>query len=229
MVIQISKQNIMSLTKQLLEANNASREKIPAEALAIMDKATGDLLQQSLSKSVISNGSELPIGELTNTKGEKVNISSFIGTKPLVISFYRGGWCPYCNIELKALQNSLSNFKELGAELIAITPETPDNSLTTKEKNELEFEVLSDINNIYAKSLGLVFEMPEDLIALYHQFGLHVDKHNENKSYELPMPATFVIDVHGKIILSFVKEDYTKRLDPNDIIASLQELKSIKA
>ncbi len=214
----------MSLTQQLLETNQGFREKVPTEALAIMDKATEDLVKKNLSKNAISEGAKLAEGELTSIKGEKINISKFIGNQPLVISFYRGGWCPYCNLELKALQAALPSIKELGANLIAITPETPDNSLTTKEKNELEFEVLSDLSNTYAKTLGLVFQMPEELKALYHQFGINVDQHNGDNNYELPIPATFVIDKSGKIVLSYIKEDYTKRLDPEDVIACLKSL-----
>jgi len=157
-------------------------------------------------------------------KQNKVSLTSF-DSEFLVISFYRGGWCPYCNLELKALQEILPELKELGADLIAVTPETPDNSLTTSEKNELSFSVLSDVNNTYAKSLGLVFQMPENLRELYHSFNLNVDVHNGNKDYELPMPATFIVNEQREIIYSFVPEDYTERLEPEIILNFLKSNK----
>ncbi len=214
----------MSLTTQLKEKLEANLKAIPADITEIMNNATEALKAESLAKKAFKEGDSILNAKLLNAQNKEIEIASLNSNGPLIISFYRGGWCPYCNLELKALQNALPKFKALGAQLIAITPETPDNSLSTAEKNELSFEVLSDLGNVYAKKLGLVFEMPEDLRAIYHQFGLDVPKHNGDNSYELPMPATFVIDPDGKIILSFVAEDYTKRLDPEVIISALEKL-----
>jgi len=115
----------------------------------------------------------------------------------------------------------LSDFEKKGAKLIAITPETPDNSLTTVEKNDLKFEVLSDIDNKLAKKIGLVFQLPESLQEIYNKFGLDLVKHNQNKDFELPMPATFVRNENNEVIYSFVDEDYTKRADILDILEVL--------
>jgi len=138
-----------------------------------------------------------------------------------IICFYRGGWCPYCNIQLSALQKALPEFEEKGANLVAITPETPDSSLTTAEKNALNFEVLSDIDNKLAKELGLVFQLPESIQTIYSQFGLDLVKHNQNEDYELPMAATFVLNENKEVVYRFVDEDYTKRADILDILAAL--------
>ena len=214
----------MTLTEKLLQANNANREKIPNEFLEIMDAATNDLKAKNLAESALKVGDTISNTTLPNAAGEEVALKNLWAEGPLVISFYRGGWCPYCNIELKALQESLSQFKELGANLVAITPETPDNSLTTSEKNELSFSVLTDKDNVYAKELGLVIQLPEDLIAIYNQFGINVEKHNGNTDNELPMPATFVVDTNGKVVYSFINEDYTKRGDVEDILTALKAL-----
>lgn len=182
-----------------------------------MTAATEALHEAELAKKAIQVGEKLPNFELVNVKNEKVSLADV--TKDFtVVSFYRGGWCPYCNLELKALQNILPKLEELNTGLVAITPETPDNSLTTSEKNELQFEVLSDIDNKYAKQLGLTFEMPEDLIEIYNDFNLDVQKYNGNSDYELPMPATFIINKDKEIVYSFVPEDYTERLDPKKIL-----------
>lgn len=212
----------MSLSEVLLAKKNATAQNLAPEKYAIMQASTEALIKESLSTKALQKGSKLPSFDLLNAKENKVNLESF-KSKFLVVSFYRGGWCPYCNVELKALQNILPELKELEADLIAISPETPDNSLTTSEKNELSFAVLSDVGNTYAKSLGLVFQMPEDLRALYHSFNLNVDAHNGNKDYELPMPATYVVNAEREVIYSFISEDYTERLEPSTILEVLKK------
>ena len=167
-------------------------------------------------------GDTLPAFNLPDVHGKDTSLESIAGAYTIV-SFYRGGWCPFCNMELKALQNILPQLSTLNTNLVAISPETPDNSMTTSEKNELEFTVLSDIDNAYAKSLGLVFQLPEDLRTVYHSFNIDVPKHNGNQDYELPMPATYIINNNREIIYSFVPEDYTERLDPETILDVLQK------
>ena len=200
----------MTLTETLLDYNTKGRARIPAETLEVMDAATQDLINKNLSKKSIKKGDTLTTAELINAKNEKINIDELLKKGPLVISFYRGGWCPYCNFELRALQGAFPQIKESGANLIAITPETPDNSLTTSEKNEIAFEVLTDTNNAYAKELGLVFKMPKALQEVYNSFGIDVEKHNGNSNFELPMPATLVVNSNKEVSYSFVSEDYTK-------------------
>lgn len=117
----------------------------------------------------------------------------------------------------------LPELKKLNGELIAITPETPDNSLTTSEKNELTFSVLSDIDNTYAKTLGLVFQLPKDLQDVYNDFGIDVKKHNENTNFELPMPATYIVNKDRQVIYSFVPEHYTERLEPEAILEVIKK------
>lgn len=212
----------MSLTEDLANKKAINKQNIPAEIWAIMDKSTNALKESSLSSKTLKKGAQLPNFSLSNSKGEQVSLQDFTANF-LVISFYRGGWCPFCNLELSALQGILPELKELNTDLVAISPETPDNSLTTSEKNELQFSVLSDIDNLYAKSLGLVFQLPEDLRKIYHSFNINVDKHNNNLDYELPMPATFIVNKNREILYSFAPEDYTERLDPKKIIAILTE------
>jgi len=165
----------------------------------------------------IQVGQTLPNFTLKNSNGESVSSNDF-NSDFLVVSFYRGGWCPYCNMELKALQNILPELKELNGELIAITPETPDNSVTTAEKNEISFPVLSDIDNAYAKQLGLAFQLPKELQDVYNDFGIDLVKHNENENFELPLPATYVVNKNREIIYNFAPVDYTQRLAPETIL-----------
>lgn len=212
----------MNLTAQLSAQKEKNEENIPADKWAVMEKSTRELQEQSLSLRALKVGDTLPVFTLSDVNHIKVSLNDFLEDF-IVISFYRGRWCPFCNFELKALQGVIPQLQQLNSALVAISPETPDNSLTTAQKNELEFTVLSDINNEYAKSLGLVFQLPEDLRAVYHSFNLDIPKHNQNNDYELPMPATYIVNKSREIIYAFVPEDYTERLAPELILETLEK------
>ncbi len=213
---------MMSLSTILSERKANNKKNIPTEKWTVMEHSTNDLKKQKLSNKAIKSGNLLPEFKLPNVHNKVISLNE-ITSDFLIISFYRGGWCPFCNLELKALQNILPDLKKMNTELVAISPETPDNSLTTSEKNELGFTVLSDLNNSYAKSLGLVFQLPEDLREVYHSFNIDVPKHNKNKDYELPMPATYILNKKREIIYDFIPEDYTERLNPSTILNILKK------
>ena len=213
----------MKLSDKLAQKKQATIQNISNEKWEIMEKSTNSLKEAKLSENAVKKGDLFPDFNLVNINNKCVKISDF-KYEYLVISFYRGGWCPYCNMELKALQSILPELKKLNTELIAISPEKPDNSLTTTEKNELSFTVLSDVDNKYAKLLGLVFQMPEDLRKLYHSFDIYVDMHNGNKDYELPMPATYIINKQKEVVYNFIPEDYTERLDPEKILRIIKNV-----
>ena len=158
---------------------------------------------------------------MPNATGKTVNLSEVLKDNRVVLTFYRGGWCPYCNLELKAFQNALPKIEAKGAKLIAISPETPDNSLSTAEKNELSFEVLSDTNNKTAKDLGLVFQLPETLQNLYKKFGIDLDINQNNTNQELPIAATYIIEQDGTISYDYLQEDYKLRADPSEVLTAL--------
>ncbi len=143
---------------------------------------------------------------------------------PVVLNFYRGGWCPYCNLELNAYQKHLQEINELGASFVAISPQTPDKSLSTAEKNELKFQVLSDVGNKIADQFGLVFKLPTELQELYNNFGISLPKFNGDESWELPMPGTYVISKDGNVQYAFADADYTKRAEPDEVIVKLEEI-----
>ena len=212
----------MNLTQEL----NAFKEKFkasqPEEIKAVMTQATTDLINTQLAEKSLGAGEKIPNFSLPNAVGEKVSLDSLLDQGVLVISFYRGGWCPYCNMELRALQQALPEIEAKGATLVAISPETPDNSLSTQEKNELSFEVLSDRGNILAKQLGLVFTLPESLRPIYSNFGIDISAYNGDSTFELPLPATYVVAADGTVIYRFASGDYTERLDPAEIIKVLK-------
>lgn len=212
----------MSLTEELNNFREEFLKTAPKEVVSEMNKAQEELLKNEVGKKALGAGDTFPDFKLNNSLGKEVSFKDLVSqNKYLIISFYRGGWCPYCNLELKALQNELETFKSLGAELVAITPEKPDHSLTTSEKNDLSFQVLSDVGSMLAQKLNISFELPENLKPLYAQFGIEVDKRNGD--FSLPIPSTFIVSHEGEIIFRFLDLDYTKRLDPKEIVRFLSE------
>ena len=218
----------MSQTEALQEKAQESVNRIPAENRKVMAAAIKELIESGIEKSVVKKGEKIPEFVLPNSKGEKVSLKLLLEDGPVIMVFYRGGWCPYCNINLHYLQKELPEIEKQGAKIVAISPETPDNSLSTKEKNSLKFEVLSDSGNSYARKLGLVFKLPPELVSLYKNFGIDLEKANGNSSNELPLSATFVVDKSGKIFYRYVDADYKKRMDPSDIVVKLKELNQSK-
>lgn len=160
---------------------------------------------------------------LKNAKGEDVTLYSLLEKGNVVITWYRGGWCPYCNVALSQLQEKLPEFKSLNTNLVALTPELPDHSLSTQEKNKLEFEVLTDLNNEVARLYGVVFKLDDKTAQRYEQ-ALHLSSRNGTNSSELPVPATYIIDKKGKIRYAFVNPNYKERANPEVIIQELRKI-----
>ena len=213
----------MNLTQELNAFKEQFKTSQPEEIKAVMAQATIDLIDSQLAENSLGEGDKIPNFSLPNAVGKEVTLESLLNKGALVISFYRGGWCPYCNMELRALQQALPEIEANGATLVAISPETPDNSLSTQEKNELTFEVLSDRNNLLAKQLGLVFTLPESLRPIYSNFGIDIPAHNGDRTFELPLPATYVVAADGTVIYRFATGDYTERLDPAEIVKVLKK------
>ena len=211
----------MSLTEQLQAYADQSAQKIPQPAQEIMRAGIDELVNNSILDKAFKTGQKIPQINLPNAVGQEINVNEELKNNKLVIAFYRGGWCPYCNLELKALQNALPEIEAKGAKLIAIAPEAPDNSLTTKEKNELSFEVLSDANNEVARELNLVYRLDDSLNELYKGFGIDLEANQNNTNQELPIAATYVVEQDGTISYHFLQEDYKLRADPSEILNAL--------
>lgn len=212
------------LMTQLDDYKAQFKAKVPAETADLFQKKTVELAQSGITDKALKIGDLVPQFSLSNAEGKEFSLASVLANGPVVISFYRGAWCPYCNIELRELQKVLPQIKELGAELITISPQTPDKSLSSKEKHELDFEVLSDIGNNVAKEFGLVFTLNEELQPIYKELGIDIPEHNGESSFELPLAATYVVDRNGIVKYAFVDADYTQRAEPLEVIAALQEL-----
>ncbi len=213
-----------TLKQQISEKNEELLEIVPVEKFSKFGDYIDQIVSQKLAQNSIKAGDVIPTcATLTNIHGQKESLAEILST-PTVITFYRGSWCPYCNLELRAYQNILPQIKEKGAKLIAISPELPDGSLTFKEQLELEFGVFSDVNNEFAKKLGLVFTLDDSIKALQKELGMDVDATNGNSTGELPFAATLVVDVCGKVTYSFVDENYTNRAEPTTILSELEKI-----
>ena len=219
----------MSLKEELSALKAQSMQKIPAEALPVLMKASKELEESGIVGQAPKKGDKLENFELPNQTGESQSLADLRKKGPVVVTFYRGGWCPYCNLQLKSYQQMLPEITAAGASLVAITPEKPDASLSTAEKNELKFDVLTDKDAQYARQLKLVFTLPEELRPIYKNFGIDVEAHNGEGKFDLPLAATFVVDTDGTIAYAMVDSDYTVRAEPSEILASLKSLDTVGA
>jgi len=195
---------------------------LPADVLALMNTTNEELIAQHIKDNALQIGQKVENFSLANHNGENIELADLLKKGPVIISFYRGGWCPYCNLELKALNDYLPQFKTQSAQLIAISPQLPDETLSTAQKNDLEFDVLCDVSNKVAEQFGLLFTLDERIQALYTQFGIDFEHYYGDKSFKLPLPATYVINQEGVITYAFLSEDYTLRAEPIDVMTALE-------
>lgn len=210
-----------SLEGQLAKKRNAS--KAPADVKAIMDKASADLKKYGLKKAIV-RGKKAPEFSLENYKNGTFSLKDALKNGPVVVTFYRGGWCPYCNIQLRAYEERIADFTKTGATLVAISPEKPSNAKETADAQKVSFDLLFDKDNKVARRFGLVFKIGEDLKKVYEGFGLDLEKSQGNDKWELPLAATYVIGQDGTVLYSFVEADYTRRAEPQEIIDLLNRL-----
>lgn len=173
----------------------------------------------------LKEGDKAPNFTLTDPLGKQVNLYDELAKGPVVLTFYRGSWCPYCNIQLRAYQQALTEIEKFGGQLIAVTPQSPDNSLSHQEKEELTFQVLSDSNGSVSDSYKVLYEVPDYVQDVFTQkFGLDLTEFNKTARWILPVPATFIIDKQGIIRRAHVNPDYTKRMEPQEILDQLKKL-----
>lgn len=214
----------MPLNEELSTIYNQFLETAPKEVSSVITDATSNFKNTYDPARAIQPGSAFPNFQLSDATGNKVTLDDLLAKGPILVSFYRGEWCPFCNLELRALQNHLDEFLKKGVTLVAISPELPDQSLSTSEKLSLKFRVLSDIDNQLAKQLGLLFPQPESMRTVFDKFGVDWNKQYGNNNLELPVPATFLVDKKGIVRNSFVNPEYRHRLDPETAIQWIEQL-----
>jgi peroxiredoxin len=213
-----------SLAQQLADQKAGFAQRAAPERVALMEAATRDLKATGIEQRALHAGDAAPTGlVLPDATGRPVRLADLWQRSPLVLLFYRGGWCPYCNLELRAWQRKLPELQRLGASLVAVSPQTPDNSLSTAEKHELAFPVLSDSSLAASDAFGITFALPRELVDLYGSVGTELPVLNGNGQWALPLPATYVIGREGRIAFAHVEADYRERAEPDEVLRAVAQ------
>jgi len=203
----------------------AAAAQLPADILAVFDRSIQEFVDTGIPYGAIAVGDELGAFTLDDATDTRVSLDRIIEDGPAVIVFYRGGWCPYCNLALRTYQEELlPRLDEFNARLVAISPQSPDESLSTAEKAGLEFTVLSDPGARVAQRIGIAFQQADDVIAAQAALGLDLAAVNAEGATRLPRPTVLVVDRDRIVRFVDVQPDYTARTEVADIIAALQNL-----
>ena len=197
-------------------------------AVAFTGPKNGDGVESMRDSTRLSVGDTMPAFRIPTPVApggdESLTLSEALADGPLVITFFRGSWCPYCRGELSEIQDNLGKFEALGTSVLAISPQRPRLSADGAEKHGYGFRIAHDENNALAKRLGLAFTVDEDTIEKYRGYGIDIPKTNGNDAWELPVPATYIVDQDRTVRYVYDNEDYTKRADPDDILEALERV-----
>lgn len=214
----------MTLEQELAVFRAEFARTAPAGRAALYEAKIEELRSEFASKSAIGVNDTAPDFALPNPAGKSIVLKDLLRSGPVVLTFYRGGWCPYCNIQLRAYQGALAQITGLGGRLVAISPQLPDNSLDTASKNALTFDVLSDVGNKVSRSYGLVYSLPEEIRSALRSNNKALPSINGDESWELPVPATYVVARDQRVALAYIEVDYRKRPEPEALLTCLKSL-----
>ncbi|WP_445679290.1 peroxiredoxin-like family protein [Radicibacter daui] len=199
---------------------------VPRSVIDTMHRATAELIASGQAERALKAGDKAPAFTLNDPEGNAVSSEALLARGPLVLSFYRGVWCPYCNMELQALEAVLPEIRAAGGSLIAISPQTAPNSRKSVRQNNLSFPILSDVKGDVAAAFGLRFALPDYLVELYKSLKNDLPTFNDDPAWTLPMPARYVIGQDGTILYAEVNPDYTRRPEPEELLPALRRAAS---
>jgi peroxiredoxin len=212
-----------TLSQQLEEYIAGWKQRVPADRQAAMERHIAHLAETGIGKNARQVGDQAPEIILPDVHGKAFDVATLLAKGPVIVNFYRGGWCPYCNLELKAYQAVLPRIMAAGASLVAISPEKPDDTVSTTEKNALTFPVLSDVGQKVGKAFGLVYSFTDELRSVYDGFKLDIPaKNGMPDDWSLPLSATYLIGTGGRILFADTSVDYRRRTDPLDVLQVLE-------
>ncbi|WP_293917743.1 MULTISPECIES: peroxiredoxin-like family protein [unclassified Sphingobacterium] len=194
---------------------------LPVSTVQAFEASVQDLKERKIASGIIRTGEKLPDFELPNVTNNTISSKQLLSNGKLIVVFFRGMWCPYCNLQIRELNNKLNLITDKNATLIAISPQSISHNNKMSVQNNLHFDVLTDKDNAYARKLGITFELQDFVKPYYEELGIDLTAFNENNSYELPVPAIFVVDTDHTIICTFADTDYTNRTDADLLIAKL--------
>jgi peroxiredoxin len=219
----------MTLQEELDAYKATPKPHILPEFRPVIGRTIADLIASAQVQTARKAGDRAPDFVLPDQNGAAVSSADLLARGPLVVSFYRGVWCPFCNIELKALEATLSDIRARGATLVAISQQTPPNSRKAQRDNGLSFPILSDKGGEIGAAFGLRWLVPEDMREVHTKLGGPLPVFNGEDSWTLPMPARYVIGKDGVIVYGEVNPDYTQRPEPSDLLPILDRLKQADA
>ncbi|WAI81075.1 MULTISPECIES: peroxiredoxin-like family protein [Achromobacter] len=196
---------------------------VPRSVVETMHRATAELINSGAAQRALKAGDTMPAFTLDDAEGKPVSSADLLRQGPLVVTFYRGVWCPYCNMDLQALQAALPAVQDAGASLVAISPQLAANSRKAVRQNALTFPILSDSHNDVAAAFGLRFELQDYLVDLYKSLKNELPAFNGDASWTLPMPARYVVAQDGTIVYAEVNPDYTRRPEPSDMLPAIAQ------
>jgi peroxiredoxin len=220
----------MTFQSELDTFRTSWEERVGEQIARLIGGDIEDLRATGILDRTAKAGEALPATtNLVDSHGKSFDLAALAADKPLIVTFYRGGWCPYCNLELRAYQALLADIRAAGGELVAVSPELPDHALSTAGKNDVAYTVLSDVGGALASALGIRFTLSDKVKPFYEKAGHALPERNGDGTWALPMPATFVIERGGRIAEAFIEPDYRKRLDPRLALSALRSVALSKA
>lgn len=211
----------MSLKEDLGAFAQQLSQNVPQEVLQTMGDEIGKMINSGITEQALQKGQKGINFTLNDSDGNATSLDTLLQKGPVILSFNRGNWCPFCNIEFKALQNSLPEINSANASLVVISPQLPEKSKTLKAENGFDFPILYDKNNEVADKYGLKFTLSAPLRPIHLAFDMDIPAHNGNDSYELSVPATYVIGTDGTILYSYINPNWMERGEPSDFLQTL--------
>ena len=219
----------MTLQDKLDAFKAQFKQQVPAEAFDAFGRSTQELIDSGQAERALQAGDQVPDFTLTDSDRNDVSLNDLLSTGPLVLSFYRGVWCPYCNIELQALEAAAADIRAAGATMVAVSMQGASDSRKSQKDNNLSFPILTDKNGELAEKFGIRWTLQDYVIPVHSGFGVELPRIHGDGQWNLPMPARYLVDTDGSIAYSEVNPDYTRRPEPSDLFPILNKLEKSTA
>lgn len=212
----------MTLENQLKTMRDATMERMPESIIKVFKDSISEIKANKLKEKALQIGDIIPDIPLTNNEGNTIKLNELIKSEYLILNFYRGGWCPYCNMELREYERLQNDFNNVGTDIVAISSEIAELALKTSSKNVISYPILTDKDAQLMKAIGIVFKLDEASKREFVNFGMDFSHINGNGNYELPVPAIYVINKEFKVVFVHFEENYMTRLEPKELLNELK-------
>jgi peroxiredoxin len=217
-----SRPDLRPLREQFAERKELIAKYVPADVQAVHARAVAELKQQGRAANALGVGKKAPSFDLLDHDGKRVSSAELLAKGRLVLCFIRGRWCPFCVGQMEAMNYVAAQIEASGASLIAISPQTEKQAYFMRDQHKLGFPLLVDTHNAVARQFGLVYRVPDEQKGLYRSTFVNLPFTNGDGSWELPIPATYIVDRDGAVLFASVNEDYTERPEPLEILSLLE-------